>query len=112
MGAEVNPFSVIRCHSAGGSDPDLREESRPRGHVLPHELLDPGSRNLHILVLLKGDLDQFIEDRVVELFPPGRIGKVLRFLVFEAQALRDINGWAACNQGLRHNRLTQRRREG
>jgi hypothetical protein len=61
---------------------------------LSYELPDPGSGNLYILVLLESDPDQIVENRVVELLPPGRIGKVLRFVVFEAETLRDINGWA------------------
>ena len=93
-GRGCKPFLRDPLHSAGSSDPDLREEGRSRCHVLPHELFDPGSRNLHIFVLLQGDLDQIIEHRIIELLPPGRIGKVFRFLVFEAKDLRDVDGWA------------------
>ncbi|MGZ6230337.1 MAG: hypothetical protein ACXWMO_06200, partial [Syntrophales bacterium] len=68
------------CPTRGAAGCYLREEGRPGCTVQADELFHPGRGNLHVFVFFQCYIDELIQDGVVKLLPPGRVGHVLSFL--------------------------------
>ena len=49
-----------------------------------HEFFNPGCGNLDVLVLCERGLNEFVQDRILKLFPPCGIGNLPGFLLLKA----------------------------
>ena len=69
---------------------DLWEQSGARGAECTVELLDSRGRDAHVEIVGERADDQFVEDRILELFPPLRVGDVAGLEILETKLLRQV----------------------